>query len=89
MKFPSATAQAGVEPISIISENTGSVLGYVKACSGALFMFKVYSFFSLQFAKIIHFLYISLVVDFTWLFYTKTMIRIKITKSNITEREWI
>ena len=43
-------------------------------CSG------VHSFFRLQFAKIIHFLYIFLVVDFTWLFYTKTMIRIKNNK---------
>lgn len=30
-----------------------------------------------HFAKIIHFLYIPVVVDFTWLFYTEIMIRIK------------
>ena len=45
------------------------------------------AFFRLQFAKIIHFLYISLVVDFTWLFYTEIMIRIKSnTKSNIKRK---
>lgn len=45
------------------------------------------AFCSLQFAKIIHFLYIPMVVDFTWLFYTEIMIRIKNnTKSNIKRK---